>query len=270
MPLTIRHLQACRDQGRGLVALTATEYSLTRILDRAGVDLLLVGDSLAMVALGYTTTLPVTIAEMLHHTRAVVRAVERAVVIADLPFGSYGAGAVQAFETAVQFLQAGAQGVKLEGGSPALVETVAFLVERGIPVLGHLGLTPQSVHQLGGFRRQANTPDTAQALELAAVALEQAGAFGVVLEHIPAEVADQVTRKLTIPTLGIGAGPHCSGQILVTHDLLGLSEKLPPFVQPKLDLKALIHQAVTEFSQDVRAQPLVSVCTVPSAEPPAR
>ncbi|WP_218081966.1 3-methyl-2-oxobutanoate hydroxymethyltransferase [Anthocerotibacter panamensis] len=254
MALTIRHIQNCHDHGQPIVALTATEYTLAQILDRSGVDLLLVGDSLAMVALGHKTTLPVSVEEMLSYTRAVVRGAQRALVIADLPFGSYELSPEQAFGTASRFLrEAGAQGVKVEGGSPAMAETVAFLVERGIPVLGHLGLTPQAVHQLGGFRQQAKTPEAAHQLEQTALRLQEAGAFALVLEHIPDEVAAHVTQKLAIATLGIGAGPHCSGQILVTHDLLGLTEHCPPFVKPVLDLKTMIHEAIVTFSQQVRS-----------------
>ncbi len=252
MSFSIRYFQTCRDQNRPFVALTATEYTLAKILDQAGVELLLVGDSLAMVALGYPTTLPVSVDEMLHHTRAVVRGVKRAAIITDLPFGSYELSPQQAFATATRFMQAGAQGVKLEGGSPAMTQTVAFVVERGIPVLGHLGLTPQAVHQLGGFRQQAKTPEAAQELENAALRLQAAGAFAIVLEHIPAQVATHITQKLTIPTIGIGAGSHCSGQILVTHDLLGLTEKYPPFVQPVLDLKTVIQSAIEQFCRQVR------------------
>jgi len=253
MGLTIHHLQTCRDQGRPIVALTATEYTLAQILDRAGVDLVLVGDSLAMVSLGHPTTLPATVDEMLMHTQSVVRGVGRALVIADLPFGSYEASPQQAYTTAARFLkEAGAQGVKVEGGTPALAETVDFLVSRGIPVLGHLGLTPQSVHQLGGFKQQGRTPEQAEMLLESALRLQGAGAFALVLEHIPAALAQKITQEITIPTLGIGAGPNCSGQILVTHDLLGLTEKCPPFVTPLLDLKTTIQRAVERYGASVR------------------
>jgi 3-methyl-2-oxobutanoate hydroxymethyltransferase len=253
MGLTIRHLQQSRDQGQVLLAATATDFTLAGILDQAGLDLLLVGDSLAMVSLGYQTTLPVTPEEMLMVTRAVVRGVQRAVVIADLPFGSYEANPLQAWTTAIPFIKAGAQGVKVEGGYPTMLETITFLVTRGIPVLGHLGLTPQAVNQLGGFRQQAKTPETADHLLQQALAVEAAGAFALVLEHIPSAVAQAVTAKLTIPTLGIGAGPATSGQIYVTHDLLGLTAKQPPFSQPILPLRDMIHGALTQLRKDTSA-----------------
>ncbi len=254
MALTIRQIQTYRQERRRIIALTATDYSWARILDQSGVDLILVGDSLAMVALGHSTTLPVGVEAMLYHTQAVVRGVTRALVIADLPFGSYESSPEQAFTTAVPFLQAGAKGIKLEGGSEAMAQAVAFLVGRGIPVLGHLGLTPQAVHQLGGYRQQARTPESADELLSQALRLQAAGAFGLVLEHIPALVAKEVTAKLTIPTIGIGAGPDTSGQILVTHDLLGLSEFCPPFVEPVLDLKNVIQKAIQDYGQKIRGE----------------
>lgn len=253
MANTIRSLQRLKQIGKPIVALTAWEYSTAQVLDRSGVDLLLVGDSLAMVALGYSTTLPVRVEELLFACQAVRRGVTQALLVADLPFGSYEQSPEQAFATASRFIkEAGAQAVKLEGGYPRMVKTVSFLVESGIPVLGHVGLTPQSVHQFGGFRVQGKTTAEAERILYEAQALELAGAFAIVLEHIPSALAADISRTLTIPTIGIGAGPDCDGQILVTHDLLGLSESPPPFAKPYIDLRSAIAQAVEQFATDVR------------------
>jgi 3-methyl-2-oxobutanoate hydroxymethyltransferase len=253
MANTIRSLQRLKQTGKPIVALTAWEYSTAQVLDRSGVDLLLVGDSLAMVALGYSTTLPVSVEELLFACQAVRRGVTQALLVADLPFGSYEQSPEQAFATASRFIkEAGAQAVKLEGGYPRMVKTVSFLVESGIPVLGHVGLTPQSVHQFGGFRVQGKTTAEAERILYEAQALELAGAFAIVLEHIPSALAADISRTLSIPTIGIGAGPDCDGQILVTHDLLGLSESPPPFAKPYIDLRSAITQAVEQFAQDVR------------------
>ncbi len=253
MPINIRHFEHCKQQGRPIVALTAWEYSSAQVLDQCGVDLLLVGDSLAMVALGYTTTLPVTLDEMLHHTKAVRRAVKEAFLVVDLPFLSYQESPQQAMHSAGRALkEAEAQAVKLEGGHAAIIETIRYLVQMGVPVMGHLGLTPQSVNQFGGYRKQGKDPESRERLLRQAQALEEAGAFAVVLESIPADLAEQLTQQLRIPTIGIGAGPHCDGQVLVTHDLLGLSAWHPPFAKPYLDLRSAMTDAVQRFSEDVR------------------
>ncbi|AGY58192.1 3-methyl-2-oxobutanoate hydroxymethyltransferase [Gloeobacter kilaueensis] len=253
MAVSIHHLRRLKERAQPIVALTAFEYATARLLDQSGVDLLLVGDSLAMVALGYPSTVPVSVEELLHHCRVVRRGVEHALLVADLPFGSYEQSPAQAFATASRFLkEAGAQAVKLEGGYRRMVETVAFLVESGVPVLAHIGLTPQAVHQLGGYRIQGKSEQEAARLSEQAFALEAAGAFAIVLEHIPAPLAADITRNLTIPTIGIGAGPGCDGQVLVTHDLLGLSEKPPAFAKPYVDLAALIREAATRYAEDVR------------------
>ncbi len=252
MAVTTQQLLQWKNQGRPIVVLTAWDYALAQLLDRAGVDAILVGDSLAMVTLGYETTLPLTLEEMLHHAKAVRRAVKQALIVVDLPFLTYQESYQQAMHSAGRVLkETGAQAVKLEGGYPAMAETVGRLVQAGIPVLGHVGLTPQSVHQLG-YRQQGKTPDTGERILSEAHALEQAGAFAVVLEHIPASLAEQITQKLTIPTIGIGAGPYCDGQVLVTADLLGLSERLPPFAKAYANLKETITQAVADFSREVR------------------
>ena len=252
MPLTIQQLITWKQQNRPIVTLTAWDYAFAQLLDMAGVDILLVGDSLAMVALGHETTLPVTLDEMLHHAAAVRRGANRALVICDLPFLSYQESISQGIHAAGRVLkETGVQGVKLEGGHPAAIETVARLTEIGIPVMGHVGLTPQSVHRLG-YRQQGKTEVEAERILSEAIALSEAGAFAIVLEHIPAQLAKTITDKLPIPTIGIGAGPDCDGQVLVTADLLGLSQKKPPFAKSYANLRQVITEAVGEFSQEVR------------------
>ena len=252
MPLTPQQLLAYKQQQRPLVMLTAWDYVIASLLDQAGVDIILVGDSLAMVALGYETTLPISLEAMIHHAAAVKRGVKQALVICDLPFLSYQESLSQAIHSAGRILkETGAHGVKIEGGYPQVLETVRRLTEIGIPVMGHVGLTPQSVHQLG-YRQQGKDPQTAERIQQEAIALEEAGVFAVVLEHIPQPLAAQITQQLTIPTIGIGAGPDCDGQVLVTADLLGLSEKIPPFARPYAHLRQVMGQAIQEFSEDVK------------------
>jgi len=252
MPITPTQLLDWKRQHRPLVALTAWDTAIATILDQAGVEIILVGDSLGMVALGYDTTLPVTLDMMIHHAAAVKRGVKRALVICDLPFLSYQESPAQAIQSAGRVLkETGAQAVKLEGGHPRMVETVARLTEIGIPVMGHVGLTPQSVHQLG-YRQQGQDPVTADTIHKQAIALEKAGVFAVVLEHIPADLAGEITQALTIPTIGIGAGSGCDGQVLVTADLLGLTPKQPPFAPAYLNLRQLITDTVQQYSEDVR------------------
>ncbi len=254
MPITPPQLLQWKKQGRPIVVLTAWDYAIAQILDQAGVDLILVGDSLAMVALGYPTTLPITLEEMLHHARAVSRGVQRALLVFDLPFMSYQESVAQALHSAGRALkEAGMQAVKLEGGHPAAVETVFHLVQVGIPVMGHVGLTPQSVHQLG-YRQQGQSPEAAERILTEAIALEQAGAFAVVLEHLPADLAQKISQTLTIPTIGIGAGPYCDGQVLVTGDLLGLSDRQPPFAKVYSNLRHSITEAVQAYAEEVRQQ----------------
>jgi 3-methyl-2-oxobutanoate hydroxymethyltransferase len=253
MAVTIEQLIQLKQQGRPIVALTAWDYTTGRLLDAAGVDLILVGDSLA-VMLGYETTLPLTLEEMLHHASSVRRGVKRALLVVDLPFLTYQESSQQAMHSAGRVLkETGAQAVKLEGGYPAIAQTVAQLVQAGIPVMGHIGLTPQSIHQIG-LRQQGKTPEAGERLLAQAIALEQAGAFSIVLEHIPADLAAQISQKLTIPTIGIGAGPYCDGQVLVTSDLLGLSERQPPFAKVYTNLSAAITQAVQSYAVEVREQ----------------
>ncbi|MFP4121540.1 3-methyl-2-oxobutanoate hydroxymethyltransferase [Coleofasciculus sp.] len=250
--VNIQQLKQWKQQGRPLVVLTAWDYAIAQLLDAAGVDIILVGDSLGMVTLGYETTLPVTLDEMLHHAKAVRRGVKQAFVVCDLPFLSYQESLQQAMHSAGRVLkETGAQAVKLEGGHPAIAQTVAHLTTAGIPVMGHVGLTPQSVHLLG-YRQQGKTEEAAERILADAIALEQAGVFALVLEHIPADLARNITQTLTIPTIGIGAGADCDGQVLVTADLLGLSERQPPFAKVYANLRQVITQAVQEYSHDVR------------------
>jgi 3-methyl-2-oxobutanoate hydroxymethyltransferase len=222
-------------------------------LDEAGVDVLLVGDSVGMVVLGYESTLPVSVEEMLHHTRAVRRGTRRALVVADMPYGSYHSDIAESVRNAMRFVKdAGAEAVKVEGGERRL-ELIVRLTEAEIPVMGHVGLTPQSVNALGGFRVQGKTVDAAEQLLRDARAVEAAGAFAVVLEAVPRELAAQITRELRIPTIGIGAGPDCDGQILVIHDLLGLTfGKTPKFARQYANVGEMIAKAAREYSEDVR------------------
>jgi 3-methyl-2-oxobutanoate hydroxymethyltransferase len=252
MSVTIRKLLQWKQQGRPIVALTAWEYAIAQVLDEAGVDLILVGDSLAMVALGYETTLPLTLDETIHHAKAVRRGVKEAMVVVDLPFLTYQESPQQALHSAGRVLkETGAQAVKLEGGYPAMAETVARLVQAGIPVMGHLGLTPQSVHQLGYLQQGKTEVDRARIFS-EAIALDKAGVFAMVLEHIPADLAQEISQNTSVPTIGIGAGSECDGQVLVTHDLLGLSQRQPPFAKVYARLRESALQAVRAFGEDVR------------------
>ncbi|MBZ0095909.1 MAG: 3-methyl-2-oxobutanoate hydroxymethyltransferase [Sulfuricella sp.] len=227
MRITLSHLQKLAREGEKIAVLTCYDASFATLLENAGVDVLLVGDSLGMVVQGEETTLPVSMADMVYHTRCVAHGAKQAFILADMPFGSYQQGPAQAMRNAAKLMAAGAQMVKLEGGA-VMTKTVAFLVERGIPVCGHVGLTPQSVHQLGGYKVQGKGDAAAQKLIEDALALQQAGAGLLVLEAIPAALARQVTQQLAIPTIGIGAGPDCSGQVLVLYDLLGIYPGKPP------------------------------------------
>lgn len=246
--------------GDRIAMLTAYDYSMARVLDRAGLDVLLVGDSLGMVLLGHDTTVPVTLDAMVHHTAAVACGTERALLVADMPFLSCHAGVAEAVRAAGRLLQeGGAQAVKVEGGHPVL-EVVQRLVEAGIPVMGHLGLTPQSVHQEGGYRRQARSRREADRLVESALALEAAGAFAMVLEMIPDQVAAEATAALGIPTIGIGAGPHCDGQVLVSHDAFGLyPDFVPSFVKQYADLGRRMEAAARDYVREVRAGEFPSV-----------
>lgn len=253
MLITPQHLIQWKQQNRAIAVLTAWDYAIASILDRAGIEVILVGDSLSMVALGHETTLPLTLDEVIHHAKAVRRGVKEALLVVDLPFLTYQESWQQAMHSAGRILkETNAGAVKLEGGYPAIAETVARLVQAGIPVMGHVGLTPQSVRQTG-FRQQGKSHEAGEKIVAEAIALEQAGAFAVVIEHVPAELAKTITESLTIPTIGIGAGIHCDGQVLVTSDVLGLGTWKPKFAKTYLDLNALITQAVQEFGEEVRA-----------------
>jgi 3-methyl-2-oxobutanoate hydroxymethyltransferase len=251
--VTIHDLAAMRASGERFVMLTAYDANAASILDELDVPVLLVGDSLGMVVLGHGTTLPVTLEEMIHHARAVMRARPRALVVVDLPFGSFQGGPDQALASAVRIVkESGADAVKIEGGA-RVVPTVRALVSAGIPVMGHLGLTPQSVGQFGGFRVQGRGADAAGTIIEDALALGEAGAFATVLECIPASLAARVTEASPVPTIGIGAGADVDGQVLVWHDLLGLTTgRSPRFVRAYADLRGTIAGAVNAFRDDVR------------------
>lgn len=252
VPVTFQTLQEKKQTGRAISALTAYDYATARLVDEAGIDLILVGDSLAQVVLGYENTLPVTVEEMLHHTRAVRRGVRRAIVAADMPWGSYHLGVDDGVKNAVRFVkEAGAQAVKIEGGA-SRAELVERLTSAEIPVIGHLGLTPQSVHRMGGYKVQGKTPAAIGGLLHDAHTLESAGAVLLVLEGMPREVAARITQEVGIPTVGIGAGPDCDGQILVFHDLVGLSFTQPAkFVRQYGDAAALFRNAIEGYRRDV-------------------
>jgi 3-methyl-2-oxobutanoate hydroxymethyltransferase len=237
-----------------ITCLTAYDYPSARLMDEAGVDVLLVGDSLAMVVLGHESTLAVTIDEMLHHTRAVRRGTKRALVVADMPYGTYHGDLSESVHNAVRFVkEAGAEAVKIEGGERRL-ELISRLTEAEIPVMGHVGLTPQSVNALGGYKVQGKTQNAAEQVLRDARAVEAAGAFAVVLEALPRELAAQITEDLKIPTIGIGAGPDCDGQILVMHDLLGLTfGQAPKFARQYANVGEMISNAVREYNADVRS-----------------
>jgi 3-methyl-2-oxobutanoate hydroxymethyltransferase len=251
-PVSIHDLRASKERGERFAMLTAYDFSSAALLDELGVPVLLVGDSLGMVALGYESTVPVTLEEMLHHTRAVSRGAPRSLVVGDLPFGTYQDGPSQALASATRMLkEGGANAVKLEGGGP-MVEVTAHLVRAGIPVMAHLGLTPQSVNQFGGFKVQGRGDEAAEQLLADAIALAEAGAFAIVLECIPADLAARVTAAVPVPTIGIGAGPSCDAQVLVWHDLLGLtSGRLPRFVKQYVDLRSEVAGAVKAFVSEV-------------------
>jgi len=237
-----------------MAVLTAWDVMSAQIVDGAGADIVLVGDSLAMVALGYDTTLPLTLDDMLICAKAVRRGVKNALLVVDLPFLSYQTSGEDAIRTAGRMLkEAGAQAVKLEGGHSEVVETVRRLVQWGIPVMGHVGLTPQSVNQLGGFRQQGKTEAEADRILTEAQALERAGAFAIVLEHIPSDLARNITKALSIPTIGIGAGVYCDGQVLVTADVLGLSAWQPPFAKVYANLRQQAVAAAQQFCEEVRS-----------------
>jgi 3-methyl-2-oxobutanoate hydroxymethyltransferase len=249
--MTILEFQQSKRDKKKLIVVTAYDALFTRIVEQAGIKVILVGDSLGVVVQGKRTTLSVTMDDMLYHTKLVAGAAQEALVIGDLPFMSYQASTEEAIRNAGRFLQAGATAVKLEGGA-AVLEQIKAMTAIGIPVMGHLGMTPQSVHALGGYKVQGRSEEAATALLRNAKALEAAGAFGIVLEAIPVTVARRITEALSIPTIGIGAGPHCDGQVLVLYDLLGLFDDfVPKFVKPYAHLKADALQALRRYKEEV-------------------
>jgi 3-methyl-2-oxobutanoate hydroxymethyltransferase len=251
---TVLDVQRFKDEGRRFAVITAYDFLSARILDEAGIPILLVGDSLGNVVLGYPTTLPVTMDDVLHHARAVSRGARQALLVGDMPFMSYQVSTEQAIANAGRLMQeAGMHAVKLEGGGP-VIETTRRLTEIGIPVMGHLGLTPQSVHAMGGFKVQGKTDAQAARIAADARALEQAGAFSIVLEGVPSKLAADITRSLRIPTIGIGAGPGTDAQVLVFHDMMGItSGKAPKFVKRYANLAEEISRAATAYAEDVRS-----------------
>jgi len=252
--ITAPGLLEMKQAGQKIVVLTAYDYPTARLADASGIDVVLVGDSLGNVVLGYPNTLPVTMEDMLHHVKAVSRATSHAMVVADMPYLSYQISRPQALENAGRFLkEGGAHAVKLEGGA-AVAETVADMVAIGIPVMGHLGMTPQSVHLFGGYRKQARTESGQDKLVEDALALQEAGAFSMVLELVPPEAARKVTEAVKIPTIGIGAGPACDGQVLVMHDMLGMDERFKPkHAKRYVELHSILRDAFSAYADDVRS-----------------
>jgi 3-methyl-2-oxobutanoate hydroxymethyltransferase len=252
--VTAPSLVEMKGRGEKITVLTAYDYPTVRLLEKAGIDVALVGDSLGNVVLGYDTTLPVTMEDMLHHTKAVARGAERCLVVADMPYLSYQISIEQAVMNAGRFLkEAGAEAVKLEGGLE-MADTVRRIVDVGIPVMGHLGYTPQSVHAFGAHRVRGRAEDAAEHIRKGALALQEAGAFAVVLESMPAELGREVTESLTIPTISIGAGPYCDGQVLVLHDMLGLYDgHLGKYVKKYAELGQMAVEAIKQYATDVRS-----------------
>jgi 3-methyl-2-oxobutanoate hydroxymethyltransferase len=252
MRVNIAQIKEMKGKGEKIAMLTAYDYSTAKIVDEVGVPLILVGDSLGMVVLGYETPIPVTMDVMIHHTKAVVRGTSKALIVGDMPFMTYHVSTEDALRNAARFIQeAGCQTVKLEGGV-TVADKVKRMVQCGIPVMGHIGLTPQSVNQLGGWRVQGKTPEAALQLLQDALALEDAGAFAVVLEQVPTPLATLISRRLSIPTIGIGAGEGCDGQVLVIHDVFGLSDRVPKLAKKYASIGEIMRQAVTEYYNEVK------------------
>ncbi len=254
MRVTANQIKEMKVEKQKIVMLTAYDYPTAKLVDEAGVPLILVGDSLGMVVLGYESTIPVTMDEMIHHTKAVVRGTKQALVIGDMPFMTYHTNISDALCNAARFIQeGGSQAVKLEGGV-TVAETVKRIVDCGIPVMGHIGLTPQSVHQLGGHKVQGKTPEAAERLLMDARALEQAGAFAIVLELVPAPLSKLITQKVGVPTIGIGAGPDCDGQVQVISDLLGLfADFVPKHAKQYAKLAGSIRTAIADYMGEVKS-----------------
>jgi 3-methyl-2-oxobutanoate hydroxymethyltransferase len=251
--VTTRTVVDMKARGEKIAVLTAYDYTMARLVDAAGVDIILVGDSASNVMAGHETTLPITLDQMIYHAQCVVRGVRRAMVIVDMPFGTYQGNSREALASAIRIMkETGAHGVKLEGGE-VILDAVKRIVDAGIPVMGHLGLTPQSIYKFGTYQVRAREEKEAEQLRRDAGLLQEAGCFALVLEKIPAQLAREVTDMLTIPTIGIGAGPHCDGQVLVLHDMLGLNREFRPrFVRRYLELDELIQDAVRRYVSDVK------------------
>lgn len=252
--VTTTTIKDMKKTGKKVTMLTAYDYSTATLVDEAGTDMILVGDSLGMVMLGHDTTLPVTMDDMIHHSKAVTRAAKNCMVVGDMPFLSYHISIPEAVRNAGRFIQeAGCQAVKLEGGAER-VPTIKAIIDAAIPVMGHIGLTPQSVNQMGGFKVQGKDLETAQRLMNDALALEEAGCFAIVLECVPAPLARRISEEINIPTIGIGAGPDCDGQVLVINDMLGMYPKMSPkFVKKYVDLFPLITEAIQSYNREVEA-----------------
>jgi len=252
--ITISTIRAMKEKQERIAMLTAYDYTMARILDQSGVDIILVGDSAANVMAGFETTLPITLDNMIYHAQCVVRGTQDALVLVDLPFGTYQANPQDALESAIRIMkESGANGVKVEGGEEIL-DSVKAIISAGIPVMGHLGLTPQSVNQLGGYGLQGKTEDSADKMIKDALLLELAGCFALLIEKIPASLAEKLSRELKIPTVGIGAGKYCDGQVLVIQDLLGMNKDFKPkFVRKYADLSTIMTQAVSNYISDVKA-----------------
>ncbi len=253
--ITVPRLVEFKHEGRKIVVVTAYDYPSARLADRAGIDVILVGDTLGMMALGYKTTVPVSLEEMIHHAKAVKRGIKTALMVVDLPFGTYQASPQEAYHNAARLMkEAGAHAVKLEGGAN-MAETVRLLTQGGIPVMGHVGLTPQSVHVFGGNKVQGRTPDAAEEILNASQALQEAGAFSLVLEAIPAHLARRITQAVSIPTIGIGAGLECDGQVQVWHDLFGIFPGKPlRHTKVYADMGVLFEQALRHYAEEVRTE----------------
>ena len=252
--VTTSHLKKMKEQSEKISMITSYDYSMAQIVDGAGIDIILVGDSAANVMAGHKTTLPITLDQMIYHASSVVRGVERAFVVCDMPFGTYQGDPITALHSAVRIMkESGSDGVKLEGGEE-IIDSVKKIITAGIPVMGHLGLTPQSVHQLGGYGLQAKEEAAAEKLIADAKMLEEAGCFAVVLEKIPAALAKRVSEALTIPTIGIGAGVDTDGQVLVIHDMLGINKSFSPkFLRRYADLHTIMTEAVSNYIEDVKS-----------------
>lgn len=253
--VTTNSLQEMKKRGEKIAMLTAYDYSMAAIVDEAGMDIILVGDSASNVMAGHETTLPITLDQMIYHASSVVRAAKRALVIVDLPFGSYQGNSKEALNSAIRIMkESGAHGVKIEGGVE-IAESVTRILTAGIPVMGHLGLTPQSIYKFGTYTVRAKEETEAQKLRTDAVKLQELGCFGIVLEKIPAQLAKEVTESISIPTIGIGAGKYCDGQVLVVHDMLGINKGFKPrFLRHYADMNNIMNSAFKNYINDVKAQ----------------